>query len=115
MSPFLILCTLTIAVVEASPFPQKNPIVEGLRALFGGGRSIEGGRLNLGLFEDLSIPESLIPDEFKFIRTGLCGSDRTKKCFCEDNAVIKSIEFPQSGDKITFKGIKNLFAKCRPV
>lgn len=112
MSLNLILscCTLVILSLTADGLPQ-NPIVEGLRALFSTKK--EGG-VNLSLFEDLNIPLDLIPDEFKFIKKGLCGQEATKKCFCEEGAEVAFILFPRNRQSVTFKDIKRIFAKCRP-
>ena len=91
-------------------FPQKNPIVEGLRAIFGGGNSP-----NFKFLDGISIPASMIPPEFKFIRKGLCGSGaRTRMCFCEENANIEKIVFPRNKNSVTFKDLKRIFAQCRP-
>merc|ERR1711862_43041 len=98
--------------ILTSGFPQKNPIVEGLRALFSGNSDGPGG-FKLNILDDLSIPSELIPQEFKFIKSGLCGSARTRKCFCEENAEIETIVFPRR-DSVTFKDIKRIFAQCRP-
>ena len=91
-------------------FPQKNPIVEGLRAIFGGGNSP-----NFKFLDGISIPASMIPPEFKFIKNGLCGSGaRTRMCFCEENANIEKIVFPRNKNSVTFKDLKRIFAQCRP-
>lgn len=111
----LLILFLSFQSLKSAP---QNPIVEGLRALFKpSGRSIDGDKpgLNLSLLDNINIPENLIPDEFKFIRTGLCGKESTKKCFCEEGATNKVIAFPSSRDTVTFKGIKGIFANCRPM
>ena len=91
-------------------FPQKNPIVEGLRAIFGGGNSP-----NFKFLDGISIPASMIPPEFKFIKNGICGSGaRTRMCFCEENANIEKIVFPRNKNSVTFKDLKRIFAQCRP-
>lgn len=101
---------LLLASISTSAFPQKNPIVEGLRAIFGGGNSP-----NFKFLDGISIPASMIPPEFKFIRKGLCGSGaRTRMCFCEENANIEKIVFPRNKNSVTFKDLKRIFAQCRP-
>ena len=89
-------------------FPS-NPIVEGLRAIFSGESDFK-----FDVFNDISLPANMIPEEFKFIKKGLCGSARTRKCFCEENADIDFIVFPPGKDSVRFKDIKKIFAHCRP-
>ena len=78
------------------------------------GRSSDASGFNF--LDELSIPDSLIPPEFKFIKDGLCGEgQKTRRCKCEEGALEQNLNFPQNRDSVTFKDIKRIFSRCRPV
>ena len=86
---------------------------EALRAIFAE-KSDQLDGFKFSVVDNLNIPPSIIYEEFKFVIKCLCGTSRTRKCFCEENSNIKTVVLNRHGDFITFGAIKRLFAQCRP-
>ena len=89
-------------------FPQTG-LLESLRKIVSGAT-----KFNTDFLDDFSVPDSMVPEEFKFIRFGLCGSQPTLSCNCEIGAPLQSINFPRDNPDFTFKDLKVLFGHCRP-
>ena len=92
--------------------PQGQGILAGLRSFVSGVTS----NLKLDFLDDFDVPDSMVPEEFKIIKFGLCGADiPTKSCTCEEGAEVVEMTFPKAAStSITFKELKTIFGKCRP-
>lgn len=91
--------------------PQQNGILASLRNIVSG---VTSG-FNMDFLDDFSVPDSMVPNEFKVIRLGLCGLDQqTKSCICEVGASMKTLIFPDDRTDVTFRDLKDIFGKCRP-
>ena len=102
-----LFCWLLLGSLSAA-FPQ-NSLLEGLRKIVSGVTSF-----NTDVLNDFEVPDSMVPEEFKFIRFGLCGAKPTLDCDCEQGAELPKITFPQDNSAFTFKDLKILFGRCRP-
>ena len=87
----------------------QNGLLEGLRKIVSGVTSF-----NTDVLNDFEVPDSMVPEEFKVIRFGLCGAEPTLDCDCEPGAELPKITFPQENTAFTFKDLKILFGRCRP-
>ena len=91
---------------------QSQGLLDGLRRLVSGGGP---GGPNFNFLDNLDIPDSMVPEEFRVIRAGICGEKVfTKSCECEPGSEIEVMTFPKD-PSISFKEMKDIFGKCRPM
>ena len=93
-------------------FAQENGLLASLRALVSGNLPTN---LNFNFLDDFAVPDSMVPSEFKAIKSGLCGKFQTLSCQCETGAEMKVLEFQQNSTEVTFRDLKTIFTKCRPM
>ena len=99
-----------ILVTSSLALPQ-SPLLAGLQRLLDGS--------GLDILGSYTVPDNLIPENFKISRNELCGEEAGKtetiQCLCEKGDG-KMIEYPklEQHNKVTFNEMRNAFGRCRP-
>lgn len=102
---------ILFALVSFCKGQGNNGILASLRNIVSG---VTTG-LNFDFLDDFGVPDSMVPDEFKVIRHGMCQDGQpTLSCSCETGAEMDVMTFPTDRFDITFRDLKTIFSKCRP-